>query len=215
VTDFRDRVKELIRVPARQLVHHPDNPKHHGEEQRTLLGEILAEIGLIGAVVVRPLGDRYQLIDGHLRSEMLDQDIPCLVTDLTDDECDLALTTFDPVAQKAKIDAARVAILRGRITTAAQAIRSHLDALHSQGAVSAIRDLAGAARPRERAVTRDMNQYRTFSCVLNFDDDKRLHKALQEAKLAHDLQTTPQALMKIVEEWSSQHADRQKANGTG
>ena len=67
---IRDRVRELRRVPARELKPNPRNWRTHPAGQRSALAGLLAEVGYAAALVARELPDgTLELIDGHLRAE--------------------------------------------------------------------------------------------------------------------------------------------------
>lgn len=104
--DFRDRITELRRVPASELVVNPRNWRTHNEIQRRGLRSLVDKIGFAGAELVRVLPDgRLMLIDGHLRKdEFKSQLLPVLVTDLDEREADLLLSTFDPLGAMADTD---------------------------------------------------------------------------------------------------------------
>lgn len=105
---FRNRVKELRMVPANQLHPNPKNWRQHGDVQRSGLDAVLAEIGFAGAVLVREDEEgELHLTDGHLRTEQAgDQEIPVLVTDLTEEEAEQLLAVYDPIAGMAETDSA-------------------------------------------------------------------------------------------------------------
>lgn len=82
--NIRDRIKELRRVRAGDLVPNPKNWRKHPESQQNALRGVLAEIGYADALIVRELPDgRLMIVDGHLRAETTpDQIVPVLVVDL-------------------------------------------------------------------------------------------------------------------------------------
>ena len=82
---IRNRIKELRMVEANTLIPSPRNYRRHPPEQRKAFKAVLNELGFAGGVLVRELPDgRFEVCDGHLRSELLGQQkIPVLVTDLT------------------------------------------------------------------------------------------------------------------------------------
>jgi len=96
---FRDRIKELRRVRAGDLRPCPWNWRDHPPEQREALEAILAEIGFAGAGLARELEDgSLELIDGHMRAELdLDQEMPVLILDVTEEEAKKILATHDPL----------------------------------------------------------------------------------------------------------------------
>ena len=102
---MKDRVKELRRVPASELRANPKNWRRHPPSQEAALRGILEDIGFADAVIARETDDGLELIDGHLRQEVMgDQEIPVLVVDLTDDEATKMLITLDPLAALAETD---------------------------------------------------------------------------------------------------------------
>jgi hypothetical protein len=110
---IRDRIKELRRVPARDLLANPRNWRRHPKAQQTALRAILAELGFAGALLAREMdGGRLMLIDGHLRASTTpDELVPVLVLDVTEHEANKILLTFDPLAGLATIDQANLAEL--------------------------------------------------------------------------------------------------------
>jgi len=101
---LRTRVKELRMVRASDLRRNPKNWRDHPENQRSALHAIFDTIGFSGAIITRVLPDgALEIIDGHLRQdESGDNDVPVLVTDLTEQEADLLLATYDPIAAMAE-----------------------------------------------------------------------------------------------------------------
>jgi len=104
--EIRDRIRELRRVKAADLVPHPKNMQIHGDEQRAATEGILRELGYADALIVRELADgTLQILDGHLRADITpDYEVPVLLVDLDDAEADLFLATHDPLARMAEID---------------------------------------------------------------------------------------------------------------
>src|SRR5439155_20975893 len=123
-----DRVVELIRVPAGELVANPRNWRRHPQRQRAALRGILREIGYADALLARRHGDDLVLIDGHLRQSLdPDQVVPVLVLDVSAAEADTLLATLDPLAGLAQADGGALAELLGRVQTSSRAVQ---DLLH-------------------------------------------------------------------------------------
>ena len=102
---MRDRVKELRRVPASELRANPKNWRRHPPSQEAALRGVLEDIGFADAVIARETDDGLELIDGHLRQEVMgDQVIPVLIVDVTEEEADKMLLTYDPLAMMAHAD---------------------------------------------------------------------------------------------------------------
>jgi len=110
---IRDRIRELRRVPARELQPNPRNWRMHPAAQRDALRGLLAEVGYAGALLARELEDgSLQLIDGHLRAETTpDAIVPVLVLDVSAAEADKILLTHDSVAALAEPDHEQLAAL--------------------------------------------------------------------------------------------------------
>ena len=103
---FRVRVKELVHVPASELVAHPMNPRIHDDRQRAHVRALLRQVGFANALLAyRDEAGQLCLIDGHLRKDLADdQLVPVLVTDLTKQEADTMIAAMDQVAGMAKLD---------------------------------------------------------------------------------------------------------------
>jgi DNA modification methylase len=129
---FRDRIKELRRVPAKELVPHVKNWRRHPAKQRRAMQAALAEIGFANTVLARE-GEQgqLQLIDGHLRIGIDPEAIiPVLILDVTAAEAEKILATLDPITGMADIDEeAWVSVLQG-IDAALPEFQELLDELH-------------------------------------------------------------------------------------
>jgi hypothetical protein len=104
---IRDRVKEFRRVPASELMDNERNWRTHPYAQRQALGELLEKVGIAGALLAYESprnGGKLTLIDGHARKEDHDVDWPTLILDVDDEEADLLLATYDPIAGLADMD---------------------------------------------------------------------------------------------------------------
>src|SRR5262245_47367355 len=105
--DIRNRITGHRRIRASDLKAHPHNPRNHPDEQRSVLRQLLAEVGFARSVLAyvadddRPLGADapLTLIDGHLRQEELgDTEVEVEVLDVNDDEAATLLLAIDPLA---------------------------------------------------------------------------------------------------------------------
>ncbi len=125
---IRDRIRELRRVRARDLLPNPKNWRRHPKAQADALRGLLAEIGYADALLVRELPDgRLMLIDGHLRAETTPEaEVPVLVLDLTDEEADKLLLTLDPLTALAESDSSRITTLLETVRTDDDAVRELL-----------------------------------------------------------------------------------------
>lgn len=125
---IRDRIRELRRVPASELLPNPKNWRTHPAAQRDALKGVLAEVGIADAVLVRETAPgQFMLIDGHLRAETLGaEEVPCLVLDVNEAEADKLLATIDPLAAMAEADAAKLDAILREVDTGSEAVQEML-----------------------------------------------------------------------------------------
>lgn len=130
---IRDRIKALRRVKASELIPHPKNWRTHPESQRDALRGLLAEVGYAGAALARETPEGLVLIDGHLRADLTPETkIPVLVLDVTEEEADKLLATFDPIGAMAGTNAEALKSLLREVNTESDALRQMLDAMAVQ-----------------------------------------------------------------------------------
>lgn len=108
-----DRIVGLQRVDASLIDPHPSNFRVHGAEQTDALRRSLEQLGIYDVAIVRRKGKRFELIDGHLRRELVgaSQPVPVLVVDLSPAEARAALATHDATTAMAEVDRAAMAAL--------------------------------------------------------------------------------------------------------
>lgn len=131
---MKDRIKSLKRIPVSKLVAHPQNHRTHPDQQRRALQGLLNEVGWADALIVRQSEDGYQILDGHLRSEMTSGKIPCLVVDLDDHEANLLLATHDHLTNMAKPDQHKLDDLIAELSSKNEDVQSLLNELTSKTA---------------------------------------------------------------------------------
>ncbi|HLW72157.1 MAG TPA: ParB N-terminal domain-containing protein [Candidatus Binataceae bacterium] len=139
---IRDRIKELRRVKASELIPNPKNWRVHPQAQAEALRGLLAEVGFADALLARELpGGKLMLIDGHLRAETTPaNEVPVLVLDVNEAEADKLLLTLDPLASMAEKDAAAVEELLKSVTTESEAV----------GALGLKPELVSEATPKKK-----------------------------------------------------------------
>lgn len=132
---IRDRVKDLRRVRAGDLVHNQKNWRQHPPKQREALKGILADVGYADALIAREAEDgSLVLIDGHLRADTTPKQIvPVLVLDVTEAEADKLLLSMDPLSAMADVDPIALKELIERSDSACEA----LNEMHKELADSA------------------------------------------------------------------------------
>jgi len=124
---LRDRIKELRRVKASDILPNPANWRTHPKAQQDAMRGILAEVGIADALLVRETPEGLQLIDGHLRADVApDSEWPCLVLDVDDKDAAKLLATIDPLAAMAETDPEKLEELLKQIDTDSEALQQML-----------------------------------------------------------------------------------------
>jgi hypothetical protein len=129
---IKNRIKGLAALPHDRILPCPLNWRLHPDNQKEALRGLLADVGVIDTVLVRPVepealatlrkvgrNDRaafdnwlagyrgdFMLVDGHLRVEELQAHGPidALIVDLDEREAAEALAIFDPIGDLARMD---------------------------------------------------------------------------------------------------------------
>lgn len=123
--NYRDRVIELRRVPAKELKRNTKNWRTHPPAQAAALRAVLNDVGFAGALLAR-INDagELELIDGHLRAELSpDALVPVLVLDVNEAEADQLLATHDAITSMATIDQNKLDALRAELSARQPALR--------------------------------------------------------------------------------------------
>jgi ParB-like chromosome segregation protein Spo0J len=136
-TIIRDRIRELRRVPASELLPHPRNWRLHPASQRAALEGVLSEVGFADALLARELPDgRLELLDGHLRAETApDQLVPVLVLDVDEAEANKILLTLDPLAAMADVNQEQLDSLLREVETGSAAVEAMLAELAADAGI--------------------------------------------------------------------------------
>lgn len=142
MNQYRDRVRELRRIPARDLAPNPKNWRTHPRAQREALRGVLEEVGFADVALAWINEDgAVELLDGHLRQELTDgdQEIPTVILDLTREEADRVLLTHDFITTMAESN-----------RQALQRLLAGQDEGELQGLMNRIRREAGEISARAR-----------------------------------------------------------------
>lgn len=130
VNRFRDRIKEVRKIRARELLDNEGNWRTHPALQRESLTGVLREVGkadVLLAYYSARQGNQLTLFDGHLRKDIdPDEEWTVAITDLNDEEADKMLLVLDPLAAMAGADKAKVEELLERVRTDDLGVREML-----------------------------------------------------------------------------------------
>jgi len=142
---FRDRVVELRRVRAKELLEHPRNWRTHPKRQKEALRALLSQVGFADALIAREQDGRLVLIDGHLRRSLdPEQLLPVLVLDVDEAEADMLLATLDPLAGLAGANSDALSDLLSRVTSSSEEVRQLFAELMTRAG-----SITGSADPEE------------------------------------------------------------------
>lgn len=130
---LKDRIKKFQRIKASQLKRNQKNWRVHTETQKSALRAILNEVGFASACLVRECKNgTFELIDGHLRADIsAEENVPCLVLDVTKSEADKILATFDNVTSLAETNQSVLAELIASVSTDSKELQELFDSLSS------------------------------------------------------------------------------------
>jgi len=110
---WRNRIVGYGNVPPDQLLANSKNWRMHGARQQAALRTAIGVVGFVDSVIVQQGTDL--VVDGHLRVILAmrneEATIPVQYVDLDDEEADLVLATFDPIAELAEHDDSMLAEL--------------------------------------------------------------------------------------------------------
>src|SRR6266571_9096049 len=130
---MKDRIVDLIRVKAGDLVANPSNWRRHPERQRKALCAFLEQLGFAAPLIARSEADELVLIDGHLRASLdPDQIVPVAVLDVSAEEADLLLASLDPISAMAKADPEALQTLLSRVQASGEVIDDFFEELRRQ-----------------------------------------------------------------------------------
>ena len=140
-TVIRDRIVELRRVRAGDLLPNPGNWRRHPKTQADALGGILTEIGYADALLARPTPEGLMLIDGHLRAETTpNAEVPVLVLDLDEAEAKKLLAVLDPLAAMATADPEALERLLAEVRTDSAALGAMLRELGQRAGINGAKE---------------------------------------------------------------------------
>lgn len=141
---FRDRIVALEYHNAADLAAHPKQWKAHSRTQTSALRGVLNDIGIAGTLIAyrsERNGGKLTLIDGHLRSDAAPQKWPVLILDVSDDEADYLLATYDPLVSLVAADAEKMADLLRSVQAESDAVKEMLEQMLAETEMSAIRQV--------------------------------------------------------------------------
>lgn len=116
-TAWRNRIIETRTVGAAELRANESNWRRHPQAQANAIRGLLNEVGIVAPLIAyhsQRANGALTLIDGHMRQET-GGTWPVTVLDVSDEEADLILASFDPITGLAEMDSAALATLLARV----------------------------------------------------------------------------------------------------
>lgn len=123
----RNRVVEVRRMRASELLANPANWRTHPSEQQATLAAVADEVGFAGTMLAYYNRDgALTLVDGHLRAQLFpDLDVDVAITDLTEEEAATILATYDPIGAMAGRDEGKLIDLLNVVNSATESADIH------------------------------------------------------------------------------------------
>jgi hypothetical protein len=151
--DIRDRITAVEKMRLGDIADNPRNPKTHPKRQGEAIRGVVSEVGWAGVPLVyssERLG-RLAFVDGHLRKrEFPDLTVNVALTDLTDQEADYLLLTFDPIAALAEQDKEKTDALLKDIQSGDIAVQEMLGEIYEELEKTSLSDDDGESGSTDR-----------------------------------------------------------------
>ena len=131
---WRNRIIGVGEEAPDQLLANPRNFRIHPKAQQDAMEAVLDSVGFVQHVIVNQRTGF--VVDGHLRvSIAISRDetrVPVVYVDLSDDEEQLILTTFDPIGAMAGTDREKLQELLGNVRADDERMQALLDGIRSR-----------------------------------------------------------------------------------
>ena len=152
-------------------------------------------------LVVRELGDKYQLIDGHLRAETITtQPVPCVVLDVNENETEMILSTFDPISQLAAADNEQLVDLLTGVSSSSDVLGELLEQMKDLAEEEVM--MAIDPLPKDELLTHpEDEELVVITLTLTVGQNEQIRHATNYVKKKLKTETTGEAVAYIVKEW--------------
>lgn len=128
---IKNRIIGTGEEPLDQILYNPKNWRIHPRYQQDALEGVLKEIGIVQTVIINNITGN--LIDGHLRCRLAEKNgqttIPVTYVELSEEEEEIILTSFDPISAMATTDKEKLTELINSIKTENETIQNILNSI--------------------------------------------------------------------------------------
>lgn len=116
---YKIRIKGYADVAPDQLLANPKNFRLHSKHQQEVLSNVLSAVGIVQNVIVNETTGH--VIDGHLRIALAlrndEPTVPVTIVELSPEEEDIIMASFDPIGALANNDKEKFGELLADIET--------------------------------------------------------------------------------------------------
>lgn len=141
--DWRNRIVGYGEEPPEDLLANAKNWRVHPKSQQLAMESVLEEVGIVQNVLVNRLTGN--MLDGHMRAELAiargQTTVPITYVELTQEEENKILASFDAVSALAVPDEAALNSLIGDIATDNTDLAAFLDGLYSETNAAALKEV--------------------------------------------------------------------------
>ncbi len=206
-----DRIIRSAKVPAGQLLAHPENFRIHGELQAGMVESTIKDVGWVRRVLVNENTGR--VIDGHLRVTNAmkrgeNTPVPVDYVSLTEEEEMLVLSMLDESGRIAFVDTVKRDELIDRLKEIGlykKSVSTLVSAIENRK-VSLVRDAELAIQLKgsnvsQKDIVVNNKDWMEITLIIRRADKEFMFDVLDEAKSLFKLRTQSDALMKILKGW--------------
>ncbi len=170
---FTNRIIEYGTKPADQFTANPLNPRLHPQFQREVMQAALKTIGWIAPVIENKRTG--YLVDGHervMQALLNNEPVPYVLVDLSPEEENQALATFDPIAGLAQYDRENMNALLSDVHTDEIALQQLLANLNGQYGLSDVPDPYAEWKEMPEFISEDKSGFKDL--IVHFDSEADL-----------------------------------------
>lgn len=194
---IKDRIKELRRVKGSDLQANDKNWRRHPKWQKEGMKALLENVGYAGALVAYEKDGGLILIDGHLRQEMTpEEEVPVLILDVTEDEADVLLATFDPISSMATEDGRALASLLSTVSTENDDLSTLLEDVRERFSSTEFSEISNDTNAYYLE-----NEYENMKNVVPRDGEGEVYKAFMVHLPPADHEFVMESMFKFGDEW--------------